>query len=530
MNAIIYCRVSSKEQVEGTSLESQEIACKEYAARHQLSISRVFVERGESAKFADRTQLLEMLEFCRNRENQIEDLLVWKVDRLARNVGDHFNIKAALLKLGVRVVSVTEPIDAKPEGRLLETILAGFAQFDNDVRAARTLQGMRRKIQEGLFPWKAPLGYRSQRRSGTKKTEADQPDMPVFSILQQGWQALATGQYTKAEVQRLMTGLGLRTKLGKPLASQTIDKIFDDIFYAGVIRDPWTGEEYPGKHIPMVSRETFDIVQRVIHRRNRSVPHLSVRPEFPLRSFARCAACETTLTGSFSRGRSKYYPYYHCHHSECELRQNYRLVEVHAEFTEFLRDMSADQHAIDHLKNWAEAVMLSRQKLTERLKAKQDADTARLKDQQQRLIQMRLDNLITEDEFRAQGEVIDSQLATDAILPTVHVQELQSLRSKVDLVCGPLRDLGKYWESRQIENRKRFQRILLPVGFVVTKIGTAPKARILSFLEGSLPVNPIEVASACDTWNQLAREIIKLAAVVNGEPDPDEAVALSSYR
>src|SRR6185437_6802222 len=106
MNAVIYCRVSSKEQVDGTSLESQEIACKEYAARHQLSISRVFVERGESAKFADRTQLLELLEFCRSRENRIDQLLVWKVDRLARNVGDHFNIKAALLKLGVKVTSV----------------------------------------------------------------------------------------------------------------------------------------------------------------------------------------------------------------------------------------------------------------------------------------------------------------------------------------------------------------------------------------------------------------------------------------
>jgi len=115
MNAVIYCRVSSKEQVNGTSLESQEIACREYASRHQLKVVRVFVEKGESAKFADRTQLLEMLAFCKGREKNVDQLLVWKVDRLARNVGDHFNIKASLLKLGVKVVSVTEPIDAKPE-------------------------------------------------------------------------------------------------------------------------------------------------------------------------------------------------------------------------------------------------------------------------------------------------------------------------------------------------------------------------------------------------------------------------------
>src|SRR4051812_24161004 len=122
MNAIIYCRVSSKEQVEGTSLESQELACREYAARNHIDVLKIFIERGESAKFADRTQLLELLAFCRERKNVVQVLLVWKVDRLARNVGDHFNIKASLMKQNISVVSVTEPIDANPEGKLLETI------------------------------------------------------------------------------------------------------------------------------------------------------------------------------------------------------------------------------------------------------------------------------------------------------------------------------------------------------------------------------------------------------------------------
>ena len=120
--------------------------------------------------------------------------------------------------------------------------------------------------------------------------------MPTFTILQQGWIDLASGRYTKAEIQRLMTKRGLQTKAGRPVSSQTIDNIFNDIFYAGLIRDPWSGEEYPGKHFPMISRETFDTVQRMIHRRNRSIPHLTLRPEFPLRSFARCSACEAALS------------------------------------------------------------------------------------------------------------------------------------------------------------------------------------------------------------------------------------------
>src|SRR5712692_9895894 len=96
MNAVIYVRVSSLDQVEGTSLDSQEAACREYAHHHNLDVSRVFVEQGESAKFADRTQLLQLLDFCKVKTNTIAVLIVWKLDRFARNVEDHFAIKATL--------------------------------------------------------------------------------------------------------------------------------------------------------------------------------------------------------------------------------------------------------------------------------------------------------------------------------------------------------------------------------------------------------------------------------------------------
>src|SRR5207302_4922818 len=93
-NGVIYCRVSSKEQIEGTSLESQEIACREYARTQNIKVLKTFVERGESAKAADRTQLVELIDFCRTSKDKVQALLVWKLDRFARNVSDHFNIKA----------------------------------------------------------------------------------------------------------------------------------------------------------------------------------------------------------------------------------------------------------------------------------------------------------------------------------------------------------------------------------------------------------------------------------------------------
>src|SRR5437867_10341462 len=237
MNGIIYCRVSSKEQIEGTSLESQEMACMEYARSKNINILKIFIEQGESAKFADRTQLLELIDFCRQNKGNIEVLLVWKVDRFARNVGDHFSIKASLLKYGVRIVSVTEPIDSNPEGKLMETILAGFAQFDNDIRAMRSVQGMRRKLQEGIFPWKGPLGYVSSTAKGDKKTEPDKPDQQLLGLLQKAWKLFATGGYTKAEMRRLMTRWGIQTRKGNSLTPQSIYNFFRNLYYAGILVD-----------------------------------------------------------------------------------------------------------------------------------------------------------------------------------------------------------------------------------------------------------------------------------------------------
>jgi len=74
---------------------------------------------------------------------------------------------------------------------------------------------MRRKLQEGIFPWKPPLGYRSANDDGEKKTEPDKPDQPLFALLQKVWKEFATGAYTKAEMRRLMDTWGGSNPEGK---------------------------------------------------------------------------------------------------------------------------------------------------------------------------------------------------------------------------------------------------------------------------------------------------------------------------
>jgi site-specific DNA recombinase len=146
MRTVLYLRVSSQEQVQNFSLANQEKFCREYCEKMGWEIAALFNEEGESAKSASRTQLLKLLDFCKENKGKIDVVLVYKFDRLARIAADHHMIKAQLIRYGISVKSVTEPVDNNSQGRLMENIYASFAQFDNDVRAERTKAGLKEKV------------------------------------------------------------------------------------------------------------------------------------------------------------------------------------------------------------------------------------------------------------------------------------------------------------------------------------------------------------------------------------------------
>ena len=474
MNGIIYCRVSSKDQVEGTSLESQEAACQDFARAKHLTILKVFVEQGESAKFADRTQLLELLDFCKQNKGRIQALLVWKIDRFARNVEDHYSLKATLFKYGVQILSVTEPIDNDPNGKLMETILAGFAQFDNDIRAMRTVQGMRRKLQEGIFPWKAPFGYVSSTTNGDKKTEPDRPDPTLFPLLQKAWQEFATGAYTKAEMRRMLAHWGVATAHGEPVSPQSLDNLFGNPFYAGILVDPWSGQEHQGRHMPIVTRQEFARVQQLIERRNRPLPHQAIRPEFVLRRSVRCPKCHHFLTGSFSRGRTQRYPYYFCYNRVCgKHRTSYPAEAVHEEFDNFLTEVTIEPTLLDQV---LETVVTVAKEEGDLLKAKQARWHKRrenLNEEVQELIRMRAKGLITDQEFSTQKRALYQQrMSVDSTTPSSPLTT-DELSSAMTVIKERATNLRETWQAFPDPFRRRFVQCLLPVGFCHTKVRTA---------------------------------------------------------
>lgn len=526
MNGILYCRVSSKEQVEGTSLVFQEAACRDFAQSKNVDILKAFIEEGESAKFADRTQLLELLDFCKKNKGLVNVLIVWKIDRFARNVADHFSVKSTLAKYGVQIVSVTEPIDANPEGKLMETILAGFAQFDNDIRAMRTVQGMRRKLQEGIFPWGPPLGYRSSVAANEKKTLPDLPKEPAFSLLKRAFREFATGAHAQSEMGRLMASWGLVGAKGVAFPPQSLHQLFTNSFYAGILVDPWSGEQFQGKHVPLVTREEFARVQGVIARRNHSVAHHKDNDDFPLRSLVRCEDCHQALTGAFSQGRSKSYPYYVCAHKECARRgKSIPAGAVHREFAGFLDEIAPRPELIARIGE--RIIALAKQNEAESsARQHQRRDRSRHLDNEiNELIQMRAQKLITDEEFLIQKKRRDEQ-RTAVEAQARRRLDASLVQQDLATIMKPLGDLRATWMQLKPSFRSRFNRLVVPGGFVTGRIRTADLGLLFSLFPTSASNVSSVVSLGCVPSNRsiegIAEEIEAFRDVLSGVEEPKQ--------
>jgi site-specific DNA recombinase len=309
VGAVIYVRVSTKEQTENLSLPTQLKACQEYCERQGFDVLARFREEGESAKTADRTELQKLLQFCRTNKGKVQFVVVFNLTRFAREKYDHFALRAHLKSLGISLRSATEPIDDTSTGKLMEGVLAAFAQFDNDVRSERTRGGMKAALELGRWTFLAPLGYLNAHRSTGRSLI---PDPERAHLVRRAFQDFATGRFTKHEVRKNVNALGLTTRRGKPVPSQTFDAMLRNRAYIAQIDVPEFGISARGDFEPLITERIFFRVQGILDGRYDVTTKQRNDPDFPLRGYVRCETCGKPLTASWSKGRSDYYAYYHC--------------------------------------------------------------------------------------------------------------------------------------------------------------------------------------------------------------------------
>ena len=235
--AVIYTRVSTKEQVENLSLSTQLEACRHYCATNGIDVAKEFEDAGESAKTTNRPKFLAMLEYCQKNKGLIDVVVVYNVSRFSRDTHDHLGVRAQLYKCGVALRSVTEPIDETAVGKLNEGILSIISQFDNNVKAERTKEGMTAALSIGRWTHRGPIGY----LNGDRKVGQPSliPDPERAPLMRRAFELAA--EHPLVDVLAEVTRLGLRTHRGREVAKQTLSAALRNTLYIGRINAPSFG-------------------------------------------------------------------------------------------------------------------------------------------------------------------------------------------------------------------------------------------------------------------------------------------------
>ena len=171
---VALARVSSREQQrEGFSLDVQEEALRHYVERHDGEIVQFFRIAETASKRDERKTFRSLLEYAKKNASKLDGLLFYKVDRAARNLFDYVELERLESEYGLQFISVSQPTENTPAGRMQRRMLASMASFYTEQQSLDVKDGLAKRVQHGLFVGKAPYGYRNVRIDGRGLIEID---------------------------------------------------------------------------------------------------------------------------------------------------------------------------------------------------------------------------------------------------------------------------------------------------------------------------------------------------------------------
>jgi site-specific DNA recombinase len=298
--AVLYTRVSSKDQEEGFSLSAQRELLDAYAREHGLKVTGRFEESETAKSGGTRPAFAKMVEFLRPLTSSTV-VLVEKTDRLYRNLKDWITLD----DLKVEIHFVKEGTVISPTSHSSQKFLHGIkvlmAKNYVENLSEEVRKGMTKKAKDGAFPSAAPIGYANV----ADKSIGIIPDPNHAGLVRELFDRAASGRLSAQELTRWARTHGLRSRKGLVLAKNTIcTNILRNPAYAGSFR--WGGKVYEGKYEPLISKATFDRVQRALDGRSRAKGRVH---EFTYAGLVKCGTCGGLMSGDLKKGR---YVYYRC--------------------------------------------------------------------------------------------------------------------------------------------------------------------------------------------------------------------------
>ena len=316
MKVCLYARVSCEKQDVDLSISAQLKALRDYATRNGHQVVREFVDEAESGKTTARPAFREMISMARRSSKPFDLILVWKYSRFARSRHDSVVFKTMLRKHAVQVVSISEPFEDTPTGKLLEAIIESLDEFYSANLGEEITRGMRESASRGFYVASStPYGYRKVKvKDGTKERPKLAPDPHQAEVVSCIFKEVLEGKGLK-EIAKELNAEGIAGPRGKGWIKTTLHKILTNEVYTGTL--VW-GQSSVRKLTPVrvdnawpaiVDRDTFDRARNLLKDRAPSKIHPKrVSSRYLLSGLAKCGHCGKAFVGQDAKsGRFTYY-------------------------------------------------------------------------------------------------------------------------------------------------------------------------------------------------------------------------------
>lgn len=303
MRVVLYMRYSSDKQTE-QSIEGQNRVCTAFCEQMGYEIVDRYIDRATSA-FKDTDKRTEFQRMIRDSERHLWDgVVVYKLDRFARNRYDSATYKARLKKNGVRVLSATENISDNPEGIILEAVLEGMAEFYSKELSQKISRGMYESANKCYcVGGHIPLGYKLE----NKKLVTDEAGA---AIVREAFDLYASG-YSVAELCEIFNNKGYRSAKGAKFNKNSFRSMFKNEKYIGVYK--YKDLRIEGGVPAIVDEETFEIVQKRLAKNSEAPARGKAKVDYLLSGKIFCGHCDSLMIGDSGTSKGgNVYNYYSC--------------------------------------------------------------------------------------------------------------------------------------------------------------------------------------------------------------------------
>ena len=303
---IAYCRKSTDEKDKQVMSIDQQIAeLKEFAVKQNLEIID-YVCESRTAKTIGRPLFNQVLQ--RIESGEAQGIVSWHADRLARNSIDGGKIIYSL-DTG-KLIDLKFPsfwFENSPQGKFVLSMAFSQSKYYVDNLSENVTRGMKHKIRIGVWPVKAPLGYLNDKLSRAIKV-----DVVRSRTVKKCFEMFATGKHSFTSISDYLLSIGIKSRTDKKIKLDVVKRMLSNRFYLGVMN--YKGELHKGIHKPIISKQLFEAVQKIIFRFERPRNN---RHDFPFIGLARCGECGGAITSEshtrkYKNGNTSIFTYYRC--------------------------------------------------------------------------------------------------------------------------------------------------------------------------------------------------------------------------